>query len=206
MHSDHVEIEVKFAVANLAAVRSRLIAVGAASEGEVFETNCRFDDLSGRLWKAQCLLRLRQDRRAVLTFKRPRPDETKAFKRYDEYEVVVEDFDRMQLILNAVGFQCVQVYEKRRETFRWNAALVCLDQLPYGDFIEIEGPPETIRDTARGLQFPWERRILTNYLHIFEVLRQELNFGFNDLTFANIKTVPDQAPRLIRQFEAAAKT
>jgi adenylate cyclase class 2 len=206
MLPNHVEIEVKFAIEDPAPLRSRLVTMGAVSEGETFETNYRFDDPKGRLQKAGCLLRLRQARGAVLTFKRPHPDEDGEFKRYDEYEVVVADFDRMNLILDAIGFQRVQMYEKRRETFRWRAALICVDQLPYGNFIEIEGPPEIIRDAARQLGLAWERRILTNYLHIFEVLRRDLDFAFNDLTFANITTLPARAQHLMRQFEVGGQS
>jgi adenylate cyclase class 2 len=201
--ADQVEIEVKFLVEDLATLRNRLIAGGARSKGPVFESNRRYDDPAGSLQTDRCLLRLRQDQRAHLTFKRPRPTKTAACKVYDEYEVVVENFDRMHLILNAIGLQCVQVYEKRRETFLWGDAVICVDQLPYGNFIEIEGSPEIIRETARQLRLPWKRRILTNYLHIFEVLRRELGLVYRDLTFQNMETVPPQAPHLIRRFEVA---
>ena len=204
MLADQVEIEVKFLVEDLAALRNGLMAGGARSKGAVFESNRRYDDPTGRLQAARCLLRLRQDRRAHLTFKRPRPMKTAECKVYDEYEVIVEDFERMHLILNAIGLQCVQMYEKRRETFRWGEAVICVDQLPYGNFMEIEGSPEIIRQTARQLQLPWQRRILTNYLHIFEVLRRELGLAYQDLTFQNMPTVPPKARSLIRRFEAAA--
>ena len=206
MPADQVEIEVKFFVEDRATLRDRLMAGGACSKGEVFESNRRYDDPAGRLQTARCLLRLRQDRRAHLTFKRPRPMEATECKVYDEYEVVVDDFDRMHLILTAIGLQSVQVYEKRRETFLWGDAVICIDELPYGNFIEIEGSPEIIRETARQLQLPWSRRILTNYLHIFEVLRRELGLAYRDLTFQNMETAPPQVPHLIRRFEVTATT
>ncbi|MDJ0808847.1 MAG: class IV adenylate cyclase [Desulfobacterales bacterium] len=202
MAADQVEIEVKFIVTDMAKVRTRLMEMGATSRGEVFETNYRYDDHAGRLRAANCLLRLRRDRQALLTYKRPRQDGGAEFKIYDEFEVVVEDFEGMHRILTAMGFLCVQIYEKRREVFKLADVMVCVDCLPFGDFIEIEGQPEGIRETARRLQFPWKRRILTNYLHIFETLRQNLNLAFRDLTFANIPTVPPEARRIIRQFEA----
>ena len=202
MATDQVEIEVKFIVADVARVRTRLLELGATSRGEVFETNCRYDDHAGRLQAANCLLRLRRDRQALLTFKRPRQEKGAEFKIHDEFEVVVEDFEGMHRILTAMGFLCVQIYEKRREVFKLADVMVCVDCLPFGDFIEIEGQPEGIRETARRLQFPWKRRILTNYLHIFETLRRYLNLAFRDLTFDNIETVPSEAPGIIRQFEA----
>ena len=204
MGAGQVEIEVKFLIEDLDALRSRLIAVGARSIGSVFESNRRYDDPAGRLQTARCLLRLRQDRQTHLTFKRPRPMKAAECKVYDEYEVVVEDCEGMDLILKAIGFRCVQIYEKYRETFVWDKAVICTDRLPYGNFIEIEGAPKTIRKTARQLQLPWSRRILTNYLHIFEVLRRELGLAYRDLTFKVMPTVPPKAQDIIRRFEVSA--
>ncbi len=204
MPTTPVEIEVKFRVDDVARVRARLEGLGASSEGEVRETNFRYDDRSGRLMAARCLLRLRRDRRALLTFKRPRSDHGREFKVYDEYEVAVEDFDSMHLILTALGFERVQTYEKRREAFTLEGVLVCIDRLPYGDFIEIEGSPARIRETARGLEFPWERRILANYLQIFEKIRKRCGYDFTDLTFANLPEPPPEARTTIQQFEAAS--
>lgn len=204
MHADHIEIEVKFHLTDRSGLRARLIAQGATSQGETFETNRRYDDRRGSLLARQCLLRLRQDQRARLTFKRPRPEGQGEYKVYDEFEVIVEDFKRMHRILGALGFECVQIYEKRREVFRLQNALICIDQLPYGDFVEIEGPPEAIRTAAAQLQLPWARRILTNYLHIFETMRQTLDLRFRDLTFANFRGTPDALEDIIHRFEASA--
>ena len=148
MHADQIEIEVKFHLPNRSALRDRLIAQGAASQGETFETNRRYDYRRGSLLNRQCLLRLRQDQRARLTFKRPREEGQGEYKVYDEFEVIVEDFERMHQILGAIGLECVQMYEKRREVFRLSDALICIDQLPYGDFVEIEGPPYFVRDAV----------------------------------------------------------
>ena len=204
MRADPIEIEVKFHLSDRLGLQSRLIEQGATSQGETFETNRRYDDRQGRLLAAQCLLRLRQDRDARLTFKRPRPEGGRDYKIYDEYEVIVEDFARMHQILEAIGYECVQIYEKRRATFQLQGALICIDQLPFGDFVEIEGQPESIRAAADQLKLPWEQRILTNYLHIFATIRQTLALSFRDLTFENFKTVDREMVAIIRRFEASA--
>ncbi len=204
MCADHIEIEVKFHLTNRSALHARLIAQGVAVQAKTFETNRRYDDRRGRLLARQCLLRLRQDDRARLTFKRPRPEGRGEYKVYDEFEVVVEDFERMHQILGAIGLECVQIYEKRREVFRLQDALICIDQLPIGDFVEIEGRPEAIRAAADQLQLPWERRILANYLHIFETLRQARDLRFRDLTFDNFRDAPNGLEDIIHQFEASA--
>jgi adenylate cyclase class 2 len=66
---------------------------------------------------------------------------------------------------------------------------LCLDRLPFGDFLEIEGGKEAIRHAAGRLGLAWERRILDNYLGLFEKVRQSMGLPFSDVTFANFKGI-----------------
>jgi adenylate cyclase class 2 len=57
--------------------------------------------------------------------------------------------------------------------------------MPYGDFLEIEGQKEDIKELAYRIGLKWQKRILLNYLAIFEVIRQKSNLPFYDVTFSN---------------------
>ena len=196
-----LETEVKFFQPEPAALQEILRHSGAVSKGQHFETNYRYDDRDQRLLKTQCLLRLRRDSRNRLTFKRPHPVGGRQFKTHEEIEVDVADFNTAAQLLEALGFRRVQIYEKQRTTFELADAEICLDHLPYGHFVEIEGTPETILAVVDTLGLPWPQRILANYLQIFERLRQNLRLPFQDVTFANFETVQaDMAPH-IRRFE-----
>lgn len=184
-NEDHLEIEVKFFLKNPEAIRERLIALGTVTQPRVFEINRRYEDSGHNLKKQGKLLRLRQDGECRLTFKSRPPQSDPRFKVYRELEVSVDNADTMAFILEALGFEAVQIYEKWRETFAVQTAMVCIDTLPYGTFLEIEGPGEQITALARSLGLPWEERILANYLAIFEVLRQKEGLAFTDLTFEN---------------------
>jgi len=59
--------------------------------------------------------------------------------------------------------------------------------MPYGIFLEIEGPKKGIKTTAHMLGLPWSKRILENYLAIFDVLRKDCGLPFYDVTFYNFK-------------------
>jgi hypothetical protein len=48
----------------------------------------------------------------------------------------------------------------------------------------------------------WQRRILANYLQIFETIRQALGLPFTDVTFAHFKNVQADLVALIQPFEA----
>jgi adenylate cyclase class 2 len=199
-----LETEIKFFLPDLDMFRRRLQASKAISEGVVFETNYRFDNAQNQLRAERCLLRLRRDRHNILTFKRPHPAGGRQFKTHEELEIKVSDFATTCQMLEAIGFHCAQIYEKRRETFVMDDVEICLDQLPYGDFAEIEGAPDTIPSMAAHLGLDWRHRILANYLQIFEALRKSLHLTFNDVTFAHFKTVSGDWRSIIRQFEAGA--
>lgn len=202
-----LEIEVKFFLPAPESIRERLRVLGAEPASEpVFERNLRFENAAGDLRRQHALLRLRQDRSARLTYKGP-PGAAGAglegtVKVFRELEVSVSDFDRTRAILESVGFSVVQSYEKWRQTFAVDAAECCLDILPYGTFLEIEGPAETLRSVSRRLELPWERRILTNYLALFDAVREAFGLPFSDLTFAHFEGRSMDAAPVIRRFEA----
>lgn len=182
-----VEIEVKFHIGDVESLRRVIEALGAEDLGEVFETNIRYEDAGDTLVRNRSLLRLRQDNAAILTYKSDAEDPDPQYKVRRELEVTVSDFNVMHQILIALGFHREQVYEKRRRTYKLGDAVLCLDAMPFGDFLEIEGSKTEIRRLADGLNLAWESRILTNYLSIFRMIREDLNLGFTDITFDNFR-------------------
>lgn len=182
---EHLEIEVKFYLPDMDDIRDRILELGAVSMGRVFETNLRFDDADNSLIEKKSLLRLRRDTKTVLTFKSEPFFKNDQFKILKELEVEVSDFATMKHILESLGFREEQVYEKWRETFILNSANLCLDTMPYGDFLEIEGQMEDIKELAYRIGLKWQKRILLNYLAIFDVIKQKSNLPFYDVTFSN---------------------
>ena len=187
-----LEIEVKFLVADLAAVRARAQDGGVLVAPRVHERNVRFDTPDEALLARQELLRLRQDTRARLTFKGPAAEDAASeAKVREEIELEIADFDRMATILERLGFQPVQSYEKYRETYHWGEVEVVLDETPFGDFVELEGANEAaIKHVAVALGLDWSRRVLANYLALMELARRTFDLPFTDLTFANFAARP----------------
>ncbi len=185
-----LEIEIKFLTPDAAAMRAKCIAVGARpARKRVLEHNIRFEDDQHRLIQNKALLRLRKDTQNTLTFKSSPESPNDQFKIFKELEVVVNDFNGMHQILGALGYHQVQVYEKYREILILGAAQLCLDAMPFGNFLEIEGSQSEIREIANRLGFQWSNRILKNYLELFEIIRQKKNLTFHDVTFANFKNI-----------------
>ena len=200
---EHLEIELKFFVSDFGPLRERLQQLGAVRTGErTFEHNVSYETEDDRLLKNRCLLRLRRDRQTTLTFKSPPAEADHRFKVYRELEVSLSDFDTMDAILNALGFYRRQVYEKWRQTWQLDEAVLCLDTMPFGSFLEIEARPEPILQLVRDLGLAWENRILANYLGIFAALKKKEGWVFSDVTFDNFADVRFSFERYRHLFEA----
>ena len=200
--AEPLEIEVKFLLPDVENLRQRIASTGAIEQGRVFETNFRFDDANGSLAGNLSLLRLRKADGTTLTFKSKPPETDNQFKIHTEYEVTVSDFDMMRRILERLGVRRRQVYEKWRETFILNATHLCVDAMPFGDFLEIEGTKTAIIAVASRLGLVWERRILLNYLEIFSIVKQHFGLPFDDVTFDNFASLQLDFRELIGKMSA----
>jgi adenylate cyclase class 2 len=199
---EQLEIEVKFYVADMECIQRRILALGAESKGRVFENNIRYEDEKNTLIRKKSLLRLRRDAKTILTYKSSPPTASREFKVLNELEVEVSDFQTMNRILENLGLHTEQIYEKWRETFILDQTGFFLDTMPYGTFLEIEGTQKDIRTYAASLDLNWQKRILMNYLEIFEIIRQALSLDFKDLTFNNFENMKVNMAAFLDKLEA----
>jgi adenylate cyclase class 2 len=150
-----LEQELKFEYSDFHTLRSRLTACKAQFIHRVFEQNQVFDTANSDLKQTGKLLRLRQAGQAVLCLKsEPRnhvPDRDFQVKVWEEAETQVLDVHEMQAILEGLGYREVFCYQKVREKWHLGSCVICLDQLPFGRFVEIEGDPQAIWEIARVL-------------------------------------------------------
>jgi adenylate cyclase class 2 len=174
MTTNEQEIEAKFMLRDREAARRKLEALGARLESpRVHEVNLRFDNARGE----------RQDAGAVMTFKGPAEAGQEVSVR-QEIEFTVSDFGAARRLLEALGYSVVVMYEKFRTTYHLRTLTVVLDELPYGDFIEIEGPSaRVIHAAANQIGLRWEARSALSYLALFEVARTAHNLPPSDLSF-----------------------
>ena len=115
----------------------------------------------------------------------------------EEIEFVVEDFEKAKRFLEALGYQKLVYYEKYRTTYALHETLIMLDELPYGNFVEIEGETvESIRTMAHQLNLNWEAAVATSYNALFERVHKVLGLSFQDLSFANFEAMKVEASDL----------
>jgi len=194
------EIEAKFYVRDLKRIESRIQELDAhLIQPRVLETNLRFDLPDGGLRSNGQVLRLRQDSEAKLTYKDSGTSERGIVNR-NEIEFVVEDFNKARNFLEALGYQKFFQYNKYRTTYTLESGSllpqnqschIMLDELPYGNFVEIEGQDiDAIHATADKLNLNMQAAISQSYSALFEKVRQTLGLTFTDLTFANFEGLP----------------
>jgi len=187
---ENQELEVKLYVSDLEAVKKKLIASGASiKQARTHEMNLRFDTAHGDLSRGYKALRLRSDTAARLTYKGP-SSSVDGVRLRQEIEFQVSDFGAARAFLGALGYQVVMIYEKQRAEYFLQDTSISLDELPYGDFVEIEGDDtQRIRQVSDLLGLNWENRVIESYVALFNWLRSEYSLEFRDLIFDNFENL-----------------
>ena len=181
---DGQEIEVKFYVRDLKKIEAGLLKRKARLiQLRVLETNLRFDQPDSSLRAKGQALRLRRDTEARLTFKGPSAEIDGARSRV-ELEFTVGDLETARKVLEALGYVQFAVYEKYRSVYELDNCHIMLDELPYGEFVEIEGEDTVaIRKASADLGLNFEAAIGDSYLGIFEKFCQKRGWAQSKLTF-----------------------
>ena len=142
-----IEIEKKYRlpIERLDAARTALSEAGAELQGTTLEENIIYG--GGILDEQSAVLRVRKTpEKTLLTFKR-RVEKPSDVKYQIEHESEFLNSDELQSILEVLGFERRIVYEKHRETWIFRNVEIVIDRLPFGLFIEVEGPVDDIRET-----------------------------------------------------------
>ena len=185
------ELEVKLYLTNLDVIQEKVQNLnGELVKPRVLEKNYRFDTPDWKLTRAYQVLRLRMDTIARMTFKGPL-QEREGVRVRKEIEFTVDNFDAAYEFLVSLGYQVYMIYEKYRTVYRIDKDIeISIDELPYGNFIEIEGSePTRIHQVCDLLNLDWNRRIQESYSTLFVMLKKSRNLQFRDLTFENFASI-----------------
>ncbi|MGA2083764.1 MAG: class IV adenylate cyclase [Holophaga sp.] len=139
-----MEIEVKLRIPSTSGMEPLLDQAGfAVVQAPAVETS-RLWDRAGELLARGCALRVRQYAgRTVLTWKGPKVADPR-FKIRPEVETDVADLAALEAILQALGFVPVLEMVKTRSIRARGDLEACLDETPFGAFLELEGPRDAI--------------------------------------------------------------
>ena len=185
-----LEVEVKFYLSDKASFEDRLRRVGAVLERErTHEVNYRFDTPDMKLSHEHRVLRLRQDTASILTYKGPSRAQDGVSVR-DEIEFEVSDFTAARQLLEAIGYKESVRYEKWRTIYILDELEITLDEMPFGNFTEIEGgDPLAIQRTSSKLALDWSTRITSSYMVLFDQVKKQKNADIPNLSFADFRDI-----------------
>lgn len=144
-HKLPIETEVKLRIPSTEALRPLLAALSFAPMEPMQAEESVLWDRDGELISKGSALRLRRySGRSLLTWKGPQTPDP-ALKIRPEIQTIITDHAAMEGILTALGYAPVFRMSKRRATFQRDGLEACLDETPFGSYLELEGDPQSIR-------------------------------------------------------------
>ncbi len=184
------EIEIKLRLPNkLAKIRHALHDLGfQITKHRALESNVLFDNSKRVLRRHGKLIRVRKmGSSSVLTYKGP--SQPGKYKKRQEIEIGLPEQNGLGEILTHIGYHPVFRYEKFRTEYarRSNGGKIMLDETPIGNFLEIEGSPRWIDQTARSLGFFNADYITRSYGYLYLAYCRERRTRPKDMLFSEKK-------------------
>jgi adenylate cyclase class 2 len=181
--ASHKEIEIKFRIDDLRALGRRLRTAGFRRvTRRTHEMNTLYDLPGQPLRKHGQLLRLRKYG-STWTLTHKCKGRSGRHKTRVETETHVTDGEKMDAILQALGFRPTFRYEKFRAEWGDGKGHVVVDETPIGTFGEIEGAPRWIDQTAKQLGIAAARYITQTYADLFFQWKARRKSQATEMTF-----------------------
>jgi adenylate cyclase class 2 len=167
-HKPAVETELKLRIPATGPYRPLLEALGFH---EVIPAQPELSvlwDRDGHLRAAGSALRTRVFAgHTRMTWKGPKiPDPI--LKIRPEHETGIEDGPALEAILHALGYVPVLRMEKVRSVWERAELEACLDETPFGCYLELEGEPQAIRVAMEGLGLAPDRAEPRSYPELYQ--------------------------------------
>ena len=168
-----LETELKYFVSDFAPILERIERLGLSCTHWYFEENLVLDTADGQLRCRDVLLRIRKGQGGKITLKLPVAGADSSCKQRQEIESGVDGPDQIRVILSHLGFRPWFRYEKFRRICRHGQTRICLDILPFGSFVELEGPQESFHGIAHELGLDADQSTALNYHELHQEYRRE---------------------------------
>jgi adenylate cyclase, class 2 len=174
-----VEIEAKFLNIDVAAIRQKLLRLGAVCvQPECLMRRYTFDPPLGIPDQEGAWLRVRDEGdKITLSYKRLRD---RSVTGTSEISLVVDDFEQARQLLHLLKAREKSYQETRRETWTIGSSEVTIDTWPWiPSFVEIESPSvEELQRVAESLQLDLDHAlhgsVETAYMEYYNVTEEEV--------------------------------
>jgi len=164
-----VEIEVKIKIQDFQVLKQNIAKRKVTlDKPRHLEENILYDFPDQRLYKKDQALRLRRiDKKYYLTFKGPH-QKSRKFKIREEFETEIKNGKQFRSILKSLGLIPVFQYRKNRTQYKKKNLKICLDEMPIGSFLELEGEREEIVRFAEELGYTKDEFIKLDYVQLIK--------------------------------------
>ncbi len=167
-HKSAIETELKLRIPATGPFRSLLEAIGfhevTTAQPEQSILWDRDDDLRVQ---GSALRTRAYAGRFRLTWKGPKvPDAL--LKIRPEHETGIEDAAALEAILRALGYEPILRMEKLRSVWERAELEACLDETPFGCYLELEGEPQAIRAAMESLGLATDRAEPRSYPELYQ--------------------------------------
>jgi adenylate cyclase class 2 len=178
-----LEREIKLRFDTPASARAAVRSTGATLvRGRRLQDDRLLDTADNRLQQQRSVLRVRTESgQSLLTFKGP--VQPSAMKLREELETAVGDGPLLLRILEALGFHVWFRYQKYREEFAFEDAIVAVDETPVGIYVEVEGSERGILAAATALGRSPSDYLLDSYRSLFVQFCQERGLTLRHMLF-----------------------
>jgi adenylate cyclase, class 2 len=185
-----IETEIKFAVDDPVDFGSRLSGAGFRLETpREFESNVLYDTPERSMRGRTEILRLRHyGEKWIVTHKRI-PDVGPGEDRHKhrvETQTEVSDGEAIAEIFRSLGLVAAFRYEKWRSEWTDGEGHCVVDETPIGNYVELEGTPQWIDQTAARLGVDSSQYMTLSYGRLFDQWREQHKSSVQDLTFAAV--------------------
>ncbi|WP_306590570.1 class IV adenylate cyclase [Geothrix sp. 21YS21S-4] len=162
-----VETELKLRIPATGPFRPLLEALGFRETTPAQPELSILWDRAGELRAAGSALRTRNYAgRTRLTWKGPKVADP-VLKIRPEQETGIEDGAALEAILRALGYAPVMRLEKVRAVWEREDVEACLDETPFGCYLELEGDPQPIRAAMESLGLAYDRAEPRSYPELY---------------------------------------
>jgi adenylate cyclase class 2 len=183
MNQSQIETELKFQTTDPKKVLSVLLASGAKIISNNKQKTVRFDTTNHDLENKGVFIRVRAEGEENTITLKEKIGNDETVRQRKETEFKIEDLDKMSYIIEKLGFDYVLIMEKYRIELTYKNSHVCIDEMPFGFYVEIEGEEAEINAITQELGFKPEEKIIVTYWDLFEDWKKEKNIQTDNIVF-----------------------
>jgi adenylate cyclase class 2 len=183
-----MEVEIKFRVDDFRVLARRLRAAGFRQVTKRTREQNTLYDLPGKpLQKRGEVLRVRKYGDDWLLTHKAKGNVARHKTRV-ETETRIADGEKLERILQSLGYVPAFRYEKFRAEWSDGKGHVVVDETPIGSFGEIEGPARWIDRTARLLGIDQHSYITDSYVQLFFAWKRRNRSRAGEMTFQALRS------------------